>query len=95
MYTEHGEALEVGRRAEEGEVGADAQAAAHPGAAPAVAATHQVGELPFHFGTSGAIASFPGPVPLVGTSPLEGVLVGMDPHLAPGLRGRAFRAQGA
>jgi hypothetical protein len=56
---EFGEAGEVDRGGEEGEVGADAQGAAHAGAASAVAASDEVGQFAFDLGSGGLVVGLP------------------------------------
>jgi hypothetical protein len=59
---EHGEAGEVDRGGEQGEAGGDLDQAADAGAAAAVTAAHQVGDLAFHLGPGSPVISFPGGV---------------------------------
>src|SRR5262249_45045230 len=64
---EGGEAGKVGRGGEEVEVSGDTGLAAHAGAAAAVAAAHQVGDLAFDFRSGGAVVGSPGRIGLPGT----------------------------
>src|SRR5947207_15459055 len=90
----HAEAGQVDCRGEEGEVGCDFRAAAHPGAAPAVAVSHQVGELAFDLGPGGPVVGLPVRVGAAGTCPAQLLLVLVDSDRPPGLGGGAPGGQG-
>src|SRR5258708_35547975 len=55
---------EVGRGGEQGEVGGDLELPTDPGAAPAVAAAHEVADLALHLRAGCAVIAFPGPARL-------------------------------
>ena len=69
--------------------------AANAGAAAAVAAPHQVGDLAFHLGSGGGVVGTPGGVGLGGAGPGQLLLVGADRDDAAGGRGGALRGQRA
>ena len=60
MQSERTEAGQVDRGGQEREVGGDLGDAADAGAAPAVAAAHQVGDLAFHFRAGRPVVGDPG-----------------------------------
>ncbi len=64
--SERTEAGQVDRGGEQGEVGGDLGGAAHSGAAPAVAAAHQVTDLAFHFRAGRPVVGDPGGIGLGG-----------------------------
>src|ERR1700730_6023738 len=92
---EHGEPGEVDCGGEEGEVGGDFELPADPGAAAAVAAAHQVADLPFHFGPGGLVVSLPGRVCLAVAGGRQAGLMGADGDGAAFPRGGALGCQRA
>ena len=64
--SERTEAGQVDRGGQQGEVGGDLGGAAHSGAAPAVAAAHQVTDLAFDLRAGGPVVGDPGGVGLGG-----------------------------
>ena len=95
VQAEHGQPGEVDRCGEQPKVGVDAGGAADSGAAPAVAAAHQVGELAFDLGAGGAVVAHPGRVGLAGAGVGQGLLVRANRYRAPTGGGGALRAQRA
>lgn len=59
MQPEHRETRQVVCSGEEVEVGVDFGLAPHPGSAPAVAATHQMTDFAFDFGTGRPVVGSP------------------------------------
>src|SRR5450631_113158 len=98
-HGEYGQACEVDSGGEQGEVGGDLGLSSDAGAAPAVAAAHQVPDLAFHFGSGGPVVRDPVRVAL--TCPGRGELLFVEPDAdaAPGgcfgalLAQRAVRAR--
>ena len=76
--SEHGEAGEVDGGGEQSEVGCDLGFAAHAGAAAAVAAAHQVGDLALDLRAGGLVVGLPGRIGLALASAGELLLVGTD-----------------
>jgi hypothetical protein len=93
--SEHGQTGEVRGPGQQGEVGVDARCAADTGPAPAVASTHEVGQLAFDLGTRGAVVGAPGGVALANPGPGQCFFVGADADGAPFRRGGALVAQRA
>lgn len=58
-HGEHRESLEVGRRAQQREVGLDAVASAHSRPPPAVTALHEVSDLTLDFRSNRPVVLFP------------------------------------
>jgi hypothetical protein len=73
-YFEAGESGDVHGGGEQVEVGADSGSAAHPGPARAVAAPHQVRDLPFDLGSGGPVVGLPRRVGLPGSGPAASTL---------------------
>jgi hypothetical protein len=73
----------------------DAVAAAHAGAAAAVASAHEVGEFAFDFGAGGAVVGLPDRILLPGSGVGEVGFPVADGDLPAGFRGGALLAQGA
>lgn len=82
MQAEHGQAGKVDRAGKQAEVGGDLAATTDPGAAAAVAAADQMGELAFDLGPGRAVVGGPGRVGVAGTGGGQLRLVVADPDRA-------------
>lgn len=94
-HGEHGQAAEVDGGGEQREIGGDLGGAADAGAASAVAAAHQVGDLAFHLRSGGAVVGDPVRVTLPGPGLGELPFVDPDADGASVRGGRALRAERA
>ena len=92
---EPGEACEVDRGGEEGEVGADLEPAPDTGLPPAVSPSHQVGELALDLGPGGPVVGQPLGIAAGRSASREERLMGADRDRATASRGRAPTRQRA
>ena len=89
MESEHGETRQVVGGGEEVEVGVDFGLASDSGSPAAVAASHQVGDLAFDFGSGGPVVGSPVGIVLLLSSSGETLLVTPDTDPATSLGGGA------